>query len=306
MLVASSDAFFSQFRYAAAAASTSKRQRLSSTLPVSSSMTLGEGEPSELTAAPGPYISQTSPWRERFTSVSSDAFRDGVPCPIHNIEKPLRCLLVGHNPSDHSWRSGTSYSNPTNRFWGLLREGGVLPASWRPLAPPEELCNNMAGELGIGITDVLCEPGSDASTFRRAQMLAARDGTPWGFYARLRGHTRRAGCAPQVVAFIGKRQWSQLFEPPLARCPDFIQDKRPPKWPLPPDTVVVVLNSPSGRNAAVTPAQRLAEYERLASMLHSDPTEAPAKGGSCAADTDTEARDDATDLPQTERSKSRE
>ena len=209
----------------------------------------------------------TSPWRERFTSISDAAFRERTPCPVNSVERPLRCLLVGHNPSDHSWTSGTSYSNPSNRFWGLLRDGGILPKAWRPLAAPEELCNNMAGELGIGITDVLCEPGSDAQKFRRAQMLSARDETPWGFYSRLRGHVHRSGGAPSIVAFIGKRQWSQLFEPPLARCPDFVQEQRPPRWPLPHETLVVVLNSPSGRNAAVTPAERLAEYQRLAELI---------------------------------------
>jgi hypothetical protein len=55
------------------------------------------------------------------------------------------CLtwVAGHNPSDHSWKSGTGFSNPSNRFWSVLSitryyigewcagESGVLPCWWR-------------------------------------------------------------------------------------------------------------------------------------------------------------------------------
>jgi hypothetical protein len=35
-------------------------------------------------------------------------------------EGPLRLIIIGHNPSDHAWRSGHFYSNPANRMWPLL------------------------------------------------------------------------------------------------------------------------------------------------------------------------------------------
>ena len=43
----------------------------------------------------------------------------------HFSEGPLRLLLVGHNPSEHSWRTGWAYSNPSNAFWKLMC-GAVL------------------------------------------------------------------------------------------------------------------------------------------------------------------------------------
>jgi hypothetical protein len=39
-------------------------------------------------------------------------------------EQPLRLIIIGHNPSDHAWRSGHFYSNPANRMWPLLRRCG--------------------------------------------------------------------------------------------------------------------------------------------------------------------------------------
>ena len=38
----------------------------------------------------------------------------------HNKEKRLKLLIIGHNPSEHAWKSGNMYSNPTNRMWKIL------------------------------------------------------------------------------------------------------------------------------------------------------------------------------------------
>ena len=215
-----------------------------------------------------PFLAATGGgFRERYASVSARAFKDRVPCTEH-VERPLRLLIVGHNPSDHSWESGVPYSNPSNRYWPLLRESGVIPASWRAAEEPAALCNNMPAELGIGITDVLLEPSSDAQAFGRERMLKARD----EFFRRLRGHVARAGAPPRIVAFVGIRQWAQLFQPPLKNVPGVLQpaSARPPDWPLPDDCQVFVLTSPSGR-VVIPHAARLAEYQQLASALHGLP-----------------------------------
>ena len=220
-------------------------------------------------AAIVPYIAPPpSFWRERYASVSAAEFAERRPCREH-AERPLRLLLIGHNPSEHSWNSGVGYSNPSNRFWPLLREAGILPADWRAGEPVEALCNNAPGELGIGITDVLCAPGSDAQEFGRVAMRAARDGTDEvpGLFDRLAAHTRRAGAPPRLVAFVGKRQYGMLFDSPLKKVPSGVQTVLPPRWPLDPSTEVHVLTSPSGR-AAVPPAERLAEYQAVAAALH--------------------------------------
>ncbi len=213
-------------------------------------------------------------WRERFSSVCDDCYRSAVHCPHFN-EAPLTLLIIGHNPSDHTWSTGFPYSNPSNRFWKLLVDGGVLPTviphgidpadKWTPAA-----ANRLPDLLGIGITDVGCEPGSEADKYPRATMLRWRA----DLFARLRAHRHRAGRAPAVVAFTGVRQFSQLFEPPLKRLERFGRQTvegnvsvLPPGWPYRDcNTEVFVLPSSSGR-AAFTAKDRLAPYRELGDFL---------------------------------------
>ncbi len=219
-----------------------------------------------------------SVWRERFSSVCDDCYRSAVHCP-HFSETPLTLLIIGHNPSEHTWSTGFPYSNPSNRFWKLLVDGGILPRviprgieptdRWTPAA-----ANRLPDLLGIGITDVGCEPGSEADKYPRATMLRWRA----NLFARLRAHRRRAGRAPAVVAFTGVRQFSQLFDPPLKRLGRFgrqtIDDTTignasvlPPGWPYRDcSTEVFVLPSSSGR-AAFTKEDRLAPYRELGDFL---------------------------------------
>jgi len=43
-------------------------------------------------------------WQERYHSICPACFEKVVEC-THYVEKPLRLLIVGHNPSDHAWTS---------------------------------------------------------------------------------------------------------------------------------------------------------------------------------------------------------
>ena len=102
-------------------------------------------------------------WRERFTDVCAECAATPGPvasspaprCP-HGVERRLRLLLVGHNPSDHSWRGGLYYSNPTNRMWGLLtgRLGSLRWDGILPVESPIEAQNILPSQYGVGLTDV--------------------------------------------------------------------------------------------------------------------------------------------------------
>mmetsp|Transcript_23253 Transcript_23253/g.72926 ORF Transcript_23253/g.72926 Transcript_23253/m.72926 type:complete len:311 (-) Transcript_23253:272-1204(-) len=176
-----------------------------------------------------PFIASSGGfWRERYASVSPEAFRLGVKCDLYP-ERPLRALLVGHNPSDHAWQSGVFYSNPSNNFWRLMRQSGALPAAWRPHDTPLQLNNAMPGEQGLGITDYILAPGSDAAKFSRVRMISERA----AFHRRLEAHARRAGAPPRLVVFVGKKQWKEQFEPPLKTVQSGLQTLRPPGWPFP-------------------------------------------------------------------------
>ena len=60
--------------------------------------------------------------------------------------KPLRLILVGHNPSEHAWRSGHYYSNPSNRMWKILKETNIAPSSIRGA----EDDGKMVDAVGVG------------------------------------------------------------------------------------------------------------------------------------------------------------
>jgi hypothetical protein len=98
-------------------------------------------------------------YRERWRGLCSDCFHDRVALCAHHIERPLRAVLIGINPSEHAWQSGYLYSNPTNHMWRLLQGevggavvpfDGVVPKGWR--IDPDQ--NRMPSELGVGLTDV--------------------------------------------------------------------------------------------------------------------------------------------------------
>jgi len=242
-----------------------------------------------------------SGWRERWASVCDDCFKRGIHCS-HYDEKPLKLLLLGHNPSQKTWEVGVAYGNPSNRFWTLLRKSEILPSKWREDDQLWRINNMMPHELGIGISDIGCFPGSDAAEFGHDVMLQWRE----DFYKRARAHLHRCcsvlkngeenkkrkknnervkeeeeeehrqeefsadeldRMAPRIVAFTGKRHYSMLFQPQLKKVDSYgKQDLLPPRWPFPASTEVWILPSPSGR-AAMSSADREAPYLELSQRL---------------------------------------
>jgi hypothetical protein len=96
---------------------------------------------------------------------------------------------------------------------------------------------------------------------------------------------RPALCAPRILAFTGKAQWTRMFDPPLPACALGVQPAapRPPGWPhdaLGPSRVFV-LSSSSGR-AAMTDEARREPYLLLAEQL-APPLAAEAAAGEGAA-----------------------
>ncbi|KAE9050919.1 hypothetical protein PR003_g1983 [Phytophthora rubi] len=235
-------------------------------------------------------------WQERWHGICANCFEQVQPCG-HYPERRLRLLIVGHNPSDHAWKTGYSYSNPTNRMWMLLT-GTLSPHSWEGVVPARASIteqNILPHVYGVGFTSIGLEPGNDASKYGKRTMEAWRD----SFFRRLRRHAAQVclndhsntadtgtaikheaddddisqcklGHAPMLIAFSGKRQFSWLFSPPLSKIERYGKQTRlPPGWPheLRADSEVWVLPSSSGR-AAMTTAQRTLPYEQLAERLH--------------------------------------
>ena len=170
--------------------------------------------------------------------------------------RPLRLLFVGHNPGTHSWESGHYYSQPSNNFWRLVLESGIVEDSINILT--DDL---LVSEYRIGFTDVIREPNSDSKTIKRKDFLSQRS----LFYKRISNHANRVKIDPKRVAFVGKRQFSMLFDPPLKSLDFGLQNRIPPNFPF--DCEIWVLSSPSGR-AAMTWAERLKPYRLLGESMH--------------------------------------
>lgn len=180
-------------------------------------------------------------------------------------ERPLRVLFVGHNPSDAAWRAGHYYANPSNRFWRLLRESRMIPASFTCENDGDlpHLCGYGFTDLGTGI------PGTKSRAFAATVLHSWRA----SLYERLQAHAERSGAPPKIVAFTGKRQFQELLfdygSKPTVTCG--LQTVRPPGFPFTPEqTKLFVLTSPSGASALTNEA-RLAPYLQLAQELEAIP-----------------------------------
>ena len=128
------------------------------------------------------------------------------------VERPLRLLIVGINPSDQSWTKGHYYANPSNRMWFLLAKAKIVPVGFT--ADCDRRCPN---ELGIGFTDLM-------SGIAETQSCNITDATlksyKTSFFKRLEAHVQRVSesaevsaeeAYPRIVAFAGVRQWKALF-----------------------------------------------------------------------------------------------
>ena len=169
--------------------------------------------------------------------------------------KPLRLLIVGHNPSEHSWESGKYFSQPTNNFWKLVKESGLCDI--------EDGVNDdyMVENLCVGFTDVIRKHNSDSRVFKRDDYREKHT----FFYKRIKDNALRVGGAPERIAFIGKKQYSMLFNPPLARVELGLQKEHPTDFPF--ECEIWVLSTPSGR-FPMKWDQRVEPYKELADSMH--------------------------------------
>ena len=170
-------------------------------------------------------------------------------------------IFVGHNPSVHTWETGHYFANPSNRFWRLLEESGIIDGN------DPKLDDVMVENFGFGFCDVIETPGNDASTISRRDFT---QNAP-SFLKRIDNYALSMNGALKRICFVGKRQWKQLFHPILAHCMHGKQshEHRPPNWPDSLNGIDVwILPSPSGR-AVLSNEERVSPYHDLACEIHS-------------------------------------
>lgn len=114
------------------------------------------------------------------------------PIPDH-LEKNLKILFVGFNPSIRSSQTGFHYANPNNRFWKILYESGLTPRKMRP----EE--NSRLLEFGFGLTNIVARPTREAAEISKEEYKIGAE--------KLKKKIIRY--QPQSVCFVGKGVYQQ-------------------------------------------------------------------------------------------------
>lgn len=172
-------------------------------------------------------------------------------------------ILVGINPGVMSAMTGHHFAGPTNRFWGLLYEAGIVP---HPITHEDDV---RLPQWGIGMTNLIARPSPGIDDLSPAEYL---DG--WKILEKKIDLVR-----PDIVAFVGVTMYRALWRV-LGQVPDA---GRRPKGVAAPvikpgfqkATVhgarLFVLPNPSGRNAHFSYADMRRAFTALARAIRALP-----------------------------------
>jgi double-stranded uracil-DNA glycosylase len=175
------------------------------------------------------------------------------------IDAGLRVLFVGINPGVRSAMTGHHFAGPSNRFWKLLFESGLVP---RALTFEDDA---MLPEFGFGITNLVARPSPGIDDLKPAEYL-----TGWTILEKkIRKHR------PAVVALVGVTLYRAIR--PLVEDRGSNTGPRSNARPIAigwQDTRIngariFVLPNPSGRNANFSYAEMLAAFTALGRALQS-------------------------------------
>ncbi len=154
-------------------------------------------------------------------------------------------LFVGINPGVRSALTGHHFAGPSNRFWKLLYESGLVP---EPITFEDD---TRLPEFGYGITNIVPRPTPGINDLRPDEYRS-------GARALVRKITKYQ---PEVVALVGVTVWRALLEA--------MGEKNAKTRPVEigfqhklAGTEVFVLPNPSGRNANYSYAEMLAAFKK--------------------------------------------
>jgi len=186
------------------------------------------------------------------------------------IEPGVRLMLIGINPGVMSATTGHHFAGPTNKFWRLLYESGVVP---EPVTHEDDV---RLPEWGIGMTNLVARPTPGIDTLRPEEYLEG-----WRILERKIERFR-----PEIVAFVGVTMYRALWKV-IAQVPAAVPKlkseggKGTPKGAMAiapgfqKATVhgarIFVLPNPSGRNAHFSYGDMLTAFRALARALRKLP-----------------------------------
>jgi len=179
----------------------------------------------------------------------------------------VRVILVGINPGVLSAQTGHHFAGPTNRFWGLLYEAGIVP---QPITHEDDV---RLPEWGIGMTNLVARPSPGIDDLRPAEYLQG-----WTILEK-----KIERFSPEIVAFVGVTMYRALWKV-------FEQVQTGPPKPRGAGGPVIepgfqkatahgarlfVLPNPSGRNAHFSYDAMLRAFRALGRAIHALPAAAP-------------------------------
>ncbi len=157
----------------------------------------------------------------------------------------MRVLLVGINPGVTSSLTGHHFAGPSNRFWKLLYESGLVPE------PITHVDDRRLPEWGFGVTNIVSRPSPGIDTLRPEEYVEGR--------VRLRRKVLRY--RPEIVAVVGLTVFRAVFPERKGVVVPGLQPERIG------DSAVFVLPNPSGRNAHYSYAEMLEAFVGLRRRL---------------------------------------
>jgi TDG/mug DNA glycosylase family protein len=155
----------------------------------------------------------------------------------------LRVLFVGINPGMRSAAVGHHFAGPSNRFWRLLHESGLVP---EPVTWSDD--ERLPG-WGFGITNLVARATPGIGDLHASELLAGR--------RALEAKVRRY--RPAIAALVGVTIYRALF-PDVAGAAPVALGEAPAMLA---GARVFVLPNPSGRNANYSYAEMLDAFRRL-------------------------------------------
>lgn len=84
------------------------------------------------------------------------------------LDKRLKIIFIGFNPSIKSGESGHHFANPTNRFWKILEFSGLLP---RRFSAEEDF---KLLDYGYGLTNIVARPTKAATDLSKVEYEEGR------------------------------------------------------------------------------------------------------------------------------------
>lgn len=173
------------------------------------------------------------------------------------IAPGVRVLFVGINPGVRSAETGHHFAGPSNRFWKLLWESGLVP---EPLTYEHD---DRLPEFGFGITNIIARPSPGIDVLKPAEYVAG-----WKVLERKIDEYR-----PEILAIVGVTVYRAIL--PLITATEDVEVglKLRPTRAIGPQPHVVhgalvfVLPNPSGRNANFSYAEMLDAFKSLRAAI---------------------------------------